>query len=1176
MKAVRCWLLISLLLMGGCIHQYTRGAYTRGVGVYPGDPKEDFGAMLVPADQTYRNVALHRPAYHSSSYDYNLTAQLVTDGIKEKGMPRWVVVSTSQEGVLTKQVREHVLDHNTTSTVNLTGSTGWVQLELAGGEEALEFDRLEVTVRVNADADLPAGWTCRALVSADGQNWQEVGRTTGANRPEKLFQSSIPLTAPSHDRFLRVELAAPSVAQWRVCEVGLFDKNEPVEVGGPYRFYSAWKSAGSGAEWIYVDLGASCTFGRVALSWIRRAAEGVLQVSEDAQNWRTLLSLPTTATGAVDDLKLEQPARGRYVRLLLTRAATPEGYILSEFEVYGRGGLIPEPKPAAGEVDGRRQLSGGAWRIQRDSLVTADGPGLSQPGFDDKDWLPATVPGTVLSSFLDAGAIPDPNFGDNQLMISDSFFWADFWYRNEFVGPRVSPGRHVWLNFNGINWKAEVFLNGKLLGRIEGGFIRGHFDVTRLLRPEAPNALAVRILKNATPGSVKEKTFETPDLNGGALGLDDPTYHATAGWDWIPTMRGRDIGIWSSISLNTSGPVTIENPFVSAVLPLPDTTAADVTVEATLHNTEARAVSGTLHGTFGEAIFEIPVTLEASADKAVKIDPAAAPALHLVHPKLWWPAGYGEANLYPVTLWFETADQKRSDQKSFQAGVRQFTYAANDKEIRIFINGRRLIARGGNWGFPESMLRYRAREYDAAVRYHREQNFNMIRNWVGQTGDDEFYDACDRHGIVVWQDFWLANPWDGPNPGDSDLFLRNARDFVLRIRNHPSVGIYCGRNEGIPPQPIEDGLKRLVAELDPALYYVSTSNGGPVGGGGPYRAMTQRFYFQRLATKKLHTELGAPTIVTWDSLNQMMPATGIWPQGAIWGLHDFTLKGAQGGTAFRDLIQKNFGGADNAADWIELAQFINYDSYRAMFEAQSRNRMGLLLWMSHPAWPSMVWQTYDYYLDPTAAYFGAKKGSEPLHIQWNAATDKVEVVNYSAGTVTGLTAQAELLNLDGSRQWEKTAALDSSEDGLVEAISLEYPASLTPVHFIRLTLRKGDKTLSENFYWRGLEENNFQALRKLPKADLEAITRMDSQGGRWFVTTEVHNVSRDPALLVRLKVVREKSGDRILPAIYSDNFVALMPGERRVIQIELADADTRGERPRIAFEGFNLGKVVAR
>ncbi len=137
--------------------------------------------------------------------------------------------------------------------------------------------------------------------------------------------------------------------------------------------------------------------------------------------------------------------------------------------------------------------------------------------------------------------------------------------------------------------------------------------------------------------------------------------------------------------------------------------------------------------------------------------------------------------------------------------------------LRIWINGRSFIARGGNWGFGESMLRYRAREYDAAVRYHREMNFTMIRNWVGQIGDEAFYEACDRHGIVVWQDFWLANPWDGPEPDDNDLFLSNVKDLVLRIRNHPSVGLYCGRNEGFPPPPLEQGIRKILADLHPQL-----------------------------------------------------------------------------------------------------------------------------------------------------------------------------------------------------------------------------------------------------------------------------------------------------------------------------------------------------------------------
>jgi hypothetical protein len=228
--------------------------------------------------------------------------------------------------------------------------------------------------------------------------------------------------------------------------------------------------------------------------------------------------------------------------------------------------------------------------------------------------------------------------------------------------------------------------------------------------------------------------------------------------------------------------------------------------------------------------------------------------------------------------------------------------------------------------------------------------------------------------------------------------------------------------------------------------------------------------------------------------------------------------------------------------------------------------MGLLIWMSHPAWPSFVWQTYDYYLEPTAAYFGAKKACEPLHIQWNPVTDNVEVVNYSGGDVRGMTANVRLLNMDGAVRWEQTASVDSTEDSVGSPIHIEYPDGLTPVHFIRLRLTRGGETVSENFYWRGLEEYNYRALRDLPKVKLEAITHSERQGTRWLLTTAVHNPAKTPALMVKLKVVREKSGDRILPAIYSDNYIALMPDESRTIRTELEDADTRGEKPKIVIE----------
>ena len=310
----------------------------------------------------------------------------------------------------------------------------------------------------------------------------------------------------------------------------------------------------------------------------------------------------------------------------------------------------PQPKPAAAaRADGRLDLAGGAWRLQRDSQVKAEGDVVSKPGYADSDWLVATVPGTVLTSYLNVGAIPDPNFGNNQNMISDSFFYADFWYRNEFVAAPAAPGKHVWLNFDGINWKADIFLNGKKLGRIEGGFMRGRFDVTSLLRPGKKNALAIRIEKNATPGSVHEKNSQSPDKNGGALGADNPTFHSSVGWDWIPTIRGRNTGIWNNVYLTTTGAVTVEDPFVQTSLPLArhfergrkGGSHAAQPGRASPFPARCAAISATRRSS-------CPSPLDASSSKTVKLDPSTAPALHLQNPKLWWPAGYGDPNLYPV------------------------------------------------------------------------------------------------------------------------------------------------------------------------------------------------------------------------------------------------------------------------------------------------------------------------------------------------------------------------------------------------------------------------------------------------------------------------------------------------------------------------------------------------
>jgi hypothetical protein len=1160
---------------------------TRGVGVYPGDPREDFAPQLVPDTETYRNVALHRAAYQSSAYDYNLTAQLLTDGIRETERPRFLVVSSGHRGVLPRHERELALDHSIVSGLPLEGAGDWWQVELGGAAAPPAVDRIELTVRVRRDGG-PAGsgeWAFALSTSDDGKAWTPAGRAHGpvppvplplqADRPnaferyEELnprFQTAIALAAPTRARFYRVTLEATAGEDWGLAEVAFYAGDARVEIGGPQTFASAWMSGGSGEEWVSVDLGAPATFDRIVLHWLERAADGEVQASDDGAAWRTLQ--PLAAAGSpTETIALASPARGRFVRVLMRTPEAPGAhYALTELEVFGRGGLVPRAQASPAAVGARQSIAGGGWRVQRASLVSADGPALSRVGYADADWLVATVPGTVLSSYWNAGALPDPNYGDNQLLISDSFFHSDFWYRTEVTAPRVAAGKHVFLDFDGIAWKAEVFLNGERLGRIDGAFQRGRFDVTRLLHV-GKNALAVRIERHRTPGSAKEKTLESPGLNGGALGADNPTFHASIGWDWIPTVRGRNIGIWGGVALTTTGPVTIADPVVRTVLPLPATAPAEVTLSAVLTNHEPQPVRGVLRGTLGSVAFEQPVTLDGGVTREVAFDPKTHPQLLLAQPRLWWPNGYGAPELYATTLQFVVGGAV-SDTRAFEAGLRQITSSEDGGALRLWVNGRRFVARGGNWGFPESNLRYRSREYDVAVRYHRAMNFTMIRNWVGQTPDDAFYEACDRHGILIWQDFWLANPWDGPDPDDPELFLANARDTIRRIRSHPSIGLYCGRNEGYPPPAIEAGLRAALAELHPDLHYIPDSAEGPVSGMGPYWAESPRYYFQERATTRLHSEMGMPDIVGAESLRQMMPPS--WPPNETWGRHDFNLKGAQRLAAFRAIVDDSYGGAADVNEWLALAQFVNYEGYRAMFEAQSRNRMGLLLWMSHPTWPSFVWQTYDYYFDPTAGYFGSKKGSEPLHIQWNASNDMAEVVNYSGGNAAGLVAEAEVLNLDGSLQWQTRAELDSAEDSVVAPFAIERPAGLSSVHFIRLRLRRGETLVSQNFYWRGVEEGRYQALRTLPRVEVQATTRRERRGETYQLVTELRNPSATPALMVRVIPVRSVSRDRILPALLDDNFVALMPGETRTIRTELAVADARGEEPDVRVEGFNV------
>lgn len=1214
--------IMGLTIFSGCGNNKNT-TYTKGIGLYPGSPEEDFSPSLAPDNEHYRNIALMRPAFSSSSYDYNLTAQLVTDGIIEEQIPDFLSVSTNK-GSLPRNEREWLLDNNSVTTLNLEGPEIFIQYEKNSEAKPLIIDKIVLNGTLAYNDKKPGGWKFSCLASEDGKNWQEIaslkgnglpgterpdpfaammkqtstkrGSKTGkisnpflmspygndslAPRPsfkfnftppekQRVINLSFPFEKPADCNFYRITLSLPCAEKWSFGDLDFFSSGSGLKLASSYNFSSAWMSAETGKEWVFVDLGSVSAFDRIKLHWISKATEGSVQISGDAISWKEIALLPGTS-GRVDDITTDGTVQGRYVRIMMTKPEPGNKYVLSEIEVLGKGGMITKSKAAPAVENDKIVLSGGSWKINRVSQVSSQGEDISKPGYKYEGWIDATVPGTVLVSYRNAGAVPDPNYGDNQLMISESFFNSDFWYRNEFEVPADFKKERLFLNFDGINWKADIYVNGIVTGRIDGAFIRGKFDVTDLIIPGQKNAIAVLIRKNDNIGIIKEKTALSADKNGGVLGADNPTYHATIGWDWIPTIRGRDIGIWNDVYISTTGDVTIADPFIRPVLPLPDTTKADLDVEVTLQNHRPQKTSGILTLKFGETTLNKKIELEAAEKRIIRLDPSTDSQLRIENPKLWWPKGYGRPYLYDVEIKFTTPDGKVSDRTAFRTGIREMKFTEDYQILNLYINGRRFVGRGGNWGFPESNLEYRRREYDAAVAYHADMNFTMIRNWVGQTGDDEFFEACDYHGIMIWQDFWLANPVDGPDPDDPGMFMDNAYDFVKRIRNHPSVALYCGRNEGNPPEVLDTALRTMIRDIHPGLHYISNSAMGVVSGGGPYSALPVRDYFLLYGFHKFHSERGMPGVMTWESLRQTLPENALWPQNNLWGVHDYCLESAQNAASFNSMVEKGFGKAKDAREFTEFAQWINYNGYRGMFEGRSIYRQGLLLWMSHPAWPSMVWQTYDYYLEPTAAYFGCKKACEPIHIQWNPVFNDIEVVNYSAGYRSGLTAKAVIFNMDGSVQWHKGTTLVCSEDSTVTCFRLEFPQSLSPVHFIKLTLADGDKIISENFYWRGTEDGNYRDLRNLPDVKLESASHVKRSGNTWLLTTSLHNTSASPVLMIRAKVIGKKSRERLLPVLYSDNYISLMPGEQKVITMKIKDNDTRGEKPGVELTGFNL------
>ena len=932
-----------------------------------------------------------------------------------------------------------------------------------------------------------------------------------------------------------------------------------------------WQGRQVDNEWIYTDLGYDATISSLTIIWGDvYASEFRIELSSDqnisTKKWTTVYHT-SNGKGGIDKVKIKQ-GKARYVRLVCVSRSAVGGCVVKEMGVFG-GTHLPVPTQTQPRLlpDLRQFLSGGNWKLQRQSFVEGNGSEISRYGFPDANWIPATVPGTILSSFLNIGALPDPNFGDQQLMISDDFFTANFWYRNTFEIPEAYQSKQIWLNFKGINWKADVFFNGNKIGRIEGAYTRANFNITQWVEHGKKNCLAVLIYKNDHPGEVSEQHLNDPDDNGGIIGLDSPSILASIGWNWIPTIRGRNCGIWNDVFLSCTQNVSIVDPFVKTELALPDTSSAKLKIETSLKNSSNVAVDGSIVAAVGNLKISKKVHLEANETKNIKLEPSEFSELNIQHPALWWPNGYGKQNLYQLQLQF-MENGTISDQKQITFGIREYSYTIDKNNLKISVNGFPLIVRGGNWGMPEANLQCDSAGYDLRVRLHKEMNLNIIRNWIGMVGHDAFYDACDRYGIMIWDDFWLANPVDGPIPSDNLLFMDNVRDKIKQRRNHASLALWCGRNEGYPPAVLDSAMKVNVSELDDTRFYLSSSAHKPVTGLGPYETKDPIWYFtQRGST--LHSEQGIVCVPSVESMKQMMPADSLWPISNMWGKHDWTQPRVR---IYTDDLVRSYGAPTGINDFCRKSQMMNMEGPKAMMESwQSTRGGGVIVWMTHPAWPSLICQTYDYYFEPTAAYFAFKTASEPIHILWRADNNKVQLINNSIHRLEGLKSTVKLFDFNGKLRFEKQFTNQVDPNSVSDLIDLQAPSDITKIYFIVLELSDAKaNVLSRNFYWNSAKYQDYQDLNKMAISNINAHVRVKKAEKKSNIEIELENDSQQIALMARLKLVQSQSKKRVLPAIYSDNYISMFPGEKRKINIEFETKDLEGDSPSIIIEGWNV------
>jgi exo-1,4-beta-D-glucosaminidase len=851
------------------------------------------------------------------------------------------------------------------------------------------------------------------------------------------------------------------------------------------------------------------------------------------------------------------------------------------------------------------------WMIQSSADVSAPAELVSTHAYTPSGWYKASVPCTVIAALVRQRVYPDPYAGKNLRTIPGttypvganfsnlpmppgSPFRVPWWFRTEFQVPQQYAGKTVWLHFSGINYRASVWLNGQQIAtpdKMVGAWRVFEFDVTRLVTPGQTATLAVEV---SPP--------QPDDL-------------AITFVDWNPLPADKDMGIWREVYLTASGPVSLRYPQVISKLDLPSLEKAQLTVTAELHNATDQPVQGTLTGKIESREFSTSVSLQPEESKVVSFSPDRFPQLTLEQPRLWWPHDLGPQNLYRLDLSFQTGGTV-SDAQALSFGIREITADLNAQDHRLFkINGKTILIRGAGWTFDMLLGADPARQ-EAELNYVKDMHLNTVR-LEGKLEDENFLDLCDREGILVLAGWCCCDHWERWVDWKSEDFVVSAeslKDQIRRLRSHACLLDWLNGSDNPPVEKVERTYIQILKDYNWPNPYQSSATAKPTNVTGktglkmtgPYEYVAPSYWLldkERGGAHGFNTETSpGPAVPPVESLKRMLPSDRLWPINSTWDYH-------AGGGAFRDLhvfteaLNNRYGQATGLEDYAMKAQVLAYEGERAMFEAYGRNKYtstGVIQWMLNNAWPSMIWHLYDYYLRPGGSYFGAKKGCEYLHVQYSYDDQSIVVVNSYYQAFPKMKVAAKVYNLDMSLEFSQEAALNVGPDSTNKVFTLPPIAGLSKTYFLRLDLSDVlGKNVSDNFYWLSTQPDvldwdrstwyvtptktfaDYTALEGLAKVDLNARAESETSGEEGTTRITVENPSHDLAFFVHFKVVAqgarygfEEGGgqrdDEVLPIIWSDNYVSLLPGETRVITASYAKRRLRGAKPVVMVEGWNV------